>query len=386
MALVKVSEAQVLYFRARRGHLAGKGAVTVTEAARSILGAQSQQLQPSLLALSMRTADRPTATEVKSAIFGESKTLVRTWGQRDTIHLYDPENHWRHVVAANQLWSPGGRGGPLPSDSALTKALSAVEEVGGVATRSDLSKATPAAFVKLFKERAEMANLDPKRFASGRLLWRLAHLGEISIAGKVGAEQSYVARQHWFETLSWPEIDPEDAAIDLTRDYLKVYGAATPHDVAHFFGAKVTLVRGWFERMGDNLTSISCGDRKDLCLLTEDLSDLRRKPPAATNQWPLRLLPLWESMLMGHADKSWTVPSEPERKQVWRKAAMVASVVLERGRVVATWTQKATRKNLKIQIVPLSAWRKTKHQTGAMREAEAIAAHLEIPNVELHVE
>jgi hypothetical protein len=385
MAGVSVSEDQALFFRATRGHLAGPGASSVTEAARSIIGAQSQQLQPSLLALSMRTANRPTAAEVRSAIFGQSRTLVRTWGQRDTIHLYDAETHWRHVVAANQLWSPGGRGGQVPADKAVHRALSNINNIGGTATRSDLEQATPASYVRAIKERAEMASLDPKRFAAGRILWRLAHLGHVSIAERIGAEQGYVSREAWFDHLHWPEVDPEHATVQLTRDYLRVYGPATAHDIAHFFGARVTDARRWLSVLDDELETVVCADRPNLVILSDDLRQLRRRRPSARD-WPVRLLPLWESMLMGHADKSWTVPIQSERKQVWRKSAMVASVVLDRGRVVATWTQKATRKKLKIRIEPLSGWRKTKHQKGAVREAESLAAHLEVPEVEVHVE
>lgn len=385
MAVVKISEDQVLYFRARRGHLAGKGAATVTEAARSIIGAQSQQLQPSMLALSMRTAGRPTSAEVQAEIFGDSRTLVRTWGQRDTIHLYDAEHHWRRIITASQIWSPGGRDGQLPSASALNKTLAVVDKNDGVATRSDVLSVAPPALVKTYQQRAQLANMNVKRFVAGRLLWRLAHLGELSIGEKFGAEQSYVSRSRWFDSLPWPELDPDEASTELTRDYLRVYGPASPHDVAHFFGAKVTLARGWLERIGDELVSVSCGDRKDLRILEDDVRDLRRKPPAAGKDWPLRLLPLWESILMAHADKSWTVPNEAERKQVWRRAAMVAAVALDRGRVVATWTQKATRKKLTIQVEPLAGWRKTKHQSGARREAKAIAAHLQLPEVDLQI-
>ena len=251
MADVKVSEAQVLYFRACRGHVAGKGAASVTEAARSIIGAQSQQLQPSLLALSMRTAGRPTSTEVQAEIFGDSKSLVRTWGQRDTIHVYDAETHWRRVASASQIWSPGGRDGQLPSEAALKKALGTIEKVGGVATRSDLIKVTPPALVKVFEERAKLAKMDAKRFVAGRLIWRLANLGELSIGEKVGAEQSYVMRQHWFDDLEWPDRDAEQCSIELSRDYLRVYGPATPHDIAHFFGAKVKL------RLSERIISVS---------------------------------------------------------------------------------------------------------------------------------
>ena len=75
---IEVSEEQVLWFRARRGHLAGPGAPDAATAARAIIGAQSQQLPPSLLALSLRTKGRPTARTIRMELL-ESRTLVRTW-------------------------------------------------------------------------------------------------------------------------------------------------------------------------------------------------------------------------------------------------------------------------------------------------------------------
>ena len=384
MANVRVNEEQVLFFRACRGHLAGDGAATLPEAARAILGAQSQQLQPSLLALSLRTASRPTASEVRSAVFGESKSLVRTWGQRGTIHLYDAESHWRKVIAANPLFSSGGRCGALPSESVLRKARTLVQKAGK-ATRSDLVHKTPASYVKAIQELAAQGQVDPKRFAAGRLLWRLAHQGDVSIAEKIGVEQSYAARESWFAHLDWPEVSVEAATTELTRDYLRVYGPATPHDVAHFFGAKVSEARRWLDGLRAELTDVSCGDRENLVTLTEDAKTLRRKPSPSQAEWPVRLLPLWESVLMAHADKSWTVAKESERKLIWRKAAMVSSVVLARGRVVANWTQKATTKRIKIQVQPLAGWRKTRHLNPVKREAKAIARHLELDDYEVEV-
>jgi hypothetical protein len=87
---VEVSEDQVLHFRARRGHLAGPGAANATAAARAILGAQAQQIPPALLALSMRTRGRPSAEALRAQLFGSGRRLVRTWGQRDTLHVCDP--------------------------------------------------------------------------------------------------------------------------------------------------------------------------------------------------------------------------------------------------------------------------------------------------------
>ena len=126
--------------------------------------------------------------------------------------------------------------------------------------------------------------------------------------------------------------------------------------------------------------------RKGLLALAGDLRDLRKKPPGGARDWPVRLLPLWESMLMGHADKSWTVPKEAERKRVWRKAAFVASVALARGRVVALWTQAKRAKRLDVSIEPLGGWRKSRHLAQVRREAQAVARHLGVEEASVTVE
>ena len=100
---IELTEDQVLYFRARRGHLAGPGAPSAVAAARAILGAQAQQLPPALLALSLRTKGRPPARTLEKQLMKSPRTLVRTWGQRDTLHLYDADVDWAMVVAARGL-------------------------------------------------------------------------------------------------------------------------------------------------------------------------------------------------------------------------------------------------------------------------------------------
>jgi hypothetical protein len=377
-----LTEEQVLWFRARRGHLAGPGAADVVTAAQSILGAQSQQLPPSLHALSLRTKGRPTATQVKTALLDGAHTLVRTWGQRGTLHVYDPAD-WAHVVSARNAWE-ADRAGPFPSEAAVTKALALIEKADEPITRTDLLPVVPKPYVREISALAERANLDPTRLAAGRLIWVLTNRGQLCLADKVGSEQRYALRSAWHPK-AWPKKPPAtaEANVTLSRRYLAVYGPATPKDVAHFFGAKITVARTWLAAIEDELAPVACGDRKELLALKEDLPELRKKPPTTTTGWPLRLLPLWESMLMGHADKSWITPDEADRKRVWRKAAYVAAVALDRGRIVANWTQKVKRKRLVVDVEPLSRWRKTKHAAGVKREAQAVAAHLELEGADV---
>lgn len=383
---VEVSEEQVLYFRARRGHLAGGGAADAATAARALVGAQAQQLPPALWALSQRIAGRPTASALKDELFSPPRRLVRTWGQRDTLHVYDSGEDWAPVVAARELWSPGGRGGPLPSRTSQDKALRVLLKAAEPLGRASLLGVAGKSYEKSIADRAGLANMDVSRLAAGRLLWCLANRGDACVADKVGAEQMYATREAWFPDLHWQLEEPLVAASRLAARYLATYGPATAADVAHFFGAKVSEARRWLAELGDEIVEVRCDGRKELVLRRCDLDDLQVTPPKKTREWPLRLLPLWESMLMGHADKSWTVPDETERKIVWRKAAYVAAVVLARGRVVATWTHKASRRHVDVDIKPLSGWRQSKHAASARREAAALAAHLGLDDARVRFE
>lgn len=384
---MEISEDQVLYSRARHGHLAGPGAASAVEATRAILGAQAQQLPQALWALSLRTKGRPTAERLTRLLIRSPRRLVRTWGQRDTLHLYDPKEDWPTVVAARQQWAPGGRAGPMPSRGALNKARAIMETAGKPITRTDLLHVAPRNYVRVIEERARQANMDPKRLGAARLIWRLAQDGELCHADADGSEQRYALRTAWFPKLRWPKQLPAglDAACDLTRRYLRVYGPATARDIAHFFGARVGDVRQWLTTIEGETAPVSCGERKGLMAMAEDVLDLRRKPPAGADAWPVRLLPLWESMLMAHADKSWTLPLESERKLVWRKAAFVSAVVLARGRVVATWSQNKRRGSIEVEVQPLSGWRKTRHLGAVKREAAALAEHLGLKNASVVV-
>ncbi len=377
-----MSEEQVLFFRALRSGLAGPGSPDAVTTARTILGAQSQQLSPGLLALSQRTVGRPTATALARHLFEEPRHLVRTWGQRDTLHIY-PADDWSRFIAAMRRWRPGGRVHAIPDDADLAAARRVLAELGEV-TRSDLEPHVAAPFLARATKRWGR-EVGARRFAAGRFLWRLAQAGEISLTAKQGNEQLYAARHHAFPRLAFDPPNADQAALDLSRRYLAVNGPATAHDLAHFFGAGVTVARGWLQRLDESgeTTAVSCQGR-ELVALSEDVDDLRSSPPRG-RAWPVRLLPLWDTLLMSHADKSWTVPSAGERPAIWKKAAVVASVVLARGRIVATWSQKRRARRLDVTIHPLSGWKAGRHLAAVRREARAVAAHYELPEAQVEM-
>jgi hypothetical protein len=218
------------------------------------------------------------------------------------------------------------------------------------------------------------------RYAAGRLFWNLAHRGELCFAGMVGAENGYALRKHWLPDLEFPLHEATSAACELTRRYLATNGPASAHDVGHYFGANVSKAKEWLRHLRPELVEVECDGHKGLLALAKDQEDLRQddSPP------PPRLLAGYDSLLMSFADKTWTVPDPGENKAIWKASAVVAPVVLAGGRAVAVWSQKQTKKAVKVEIAPLSGWR-AELLPALEEDVEALAGHLGLPAGQLAV-
>ena len=372
-ASITIDEETALWFRARRGFLAGPGAPDPATAVRAVVGIQAQKEAPALLGISQRMASRPTAVELIASLRSEPRTLVRTWGQRDTLHIFDPNNDWACVKAARSQWQEGSRRGKMPNQETVELIWNAIADRTEPFTKEVIFEIIPKTYLADVQEHADNIGMDVIRFAATRILWVLARRGDLSLSGKSGAERLYSIRQHWYPGISWPDDqDSLQAAAQLARRYLKTYAPATPADIAHFFGARVTEVRTWLSSLETEL--VSCGNRKGLLALSEDAADLQEAPPKGS-AWPLRLLPLWDGLLMGHKDKSWVVPVLKETKQIWRPGAYVLATLLSRGRIVGTWKHKPRRGLLEVTVTPLSGW-KTSLEKSLNKEAKAVAHHL----------
>jgi len=140
--------------------------------------------------------------------------------------------------------------------------------------------------------------------------------------------------------------------------------------MAHYLGASVTDARKWAARLGKDLVEVKTEDKTKLLALAAD-ADAIRQPPA---EWPARLMPGYDTMLMTHKDKSWVIDSH-EEKQVWKKSAVVMPTVIAHGRIVATWKQEISKGSLRLSIEPLTEWQSS-IIPDLERDAEDLANHL----------
>lgn len=365
---LKLTPEQIRYIRARRTFLTQERATDPFTCVRALMGVQAQVYTCALHAIAMRTAGFPTAEALMSMLF-ETHQLVRTWGQRDTLHIYEPET-LPILNAARGLWKNTGRRGGMPDNVLVEDIAQWFMSTGGQMTRTDLIEVIPPAYIEELRDHPSAAS-NPERFAATRMIWCLARAGHIVFAKQVGKEQAYAHRQTWLPDLDWSQPTEAQGAAEATRRYLQAFGPATIQDIAHHVGTTITLAKTWMSLLDGELIQIACDGKKGLMALAADEEVLRCTP----EPWPARMLPAYDTMLMGHKDKRWLLPEKVEEKLVWKRAAVVRATVIAQGQIVATWDHKKRSKEVDVTIQPMSLWR-ADYLQDVTQDAQDFAAHL----------
>ncbi|MYS84690.1 winged helix DNA-binding domain-containing protein [Embleya scabrispora] len=121
----------------------------------------------------------------------------------------------------------------------------------------------------------------------------------------------------------------KDSAKELTRRYLAAFGPAGVEDVQRWCGQ--TRLGEVVAQMRDELRCYSGPDGRDLI----DLANAELPDPETLA--PVRLLPAFDNVLLGHADRT-RVISDEDRKRVMPGRARVLPTFLVDGWVHGTWS------------------------------------------------
>ena len=127
-----------------------------------------------------------------------------------------------------------------------------------------------------------------------------------------------------------PPTDELESLQGLVRRYLAAFGPASPQDFARFALLRQAEVRPAFEALAQDLTVYAGPDGATLF----DLPDAPL--PDDDEPAPPRLLPMWDSVLLAHADRGRVLP-EPYRATVIRRNGDVLPTVLVDGYVAGVW-------------------------------------------------
>jgi len=227
-----------------------------------------------------------------------------------------------------------------------------------VAHASEQPRSRPELLELLGRPKLELAERRPW------LIWYLlasraglVHSPASSRWRRTTAGATFVPATTW---LGAAGADGDAAAVHLVRRYLAAFGPATRADAAQWTGLPVAVLEPAFERLRLRRFRDEAG---------RTLLDLPRAPLAPVDtESPPRFLPMWDSSLLAHADRTRILP-EAYRKTVIKRNGDVLQTFLVDGFVAGTWKFADGR----VALEPFEPLPRRVRQ-GLESEAKALAA------------
>ena len=377
---MRLEEHQIRWFRLRRSGLIAPFA-SPEQAARALAGVQAQILTASMLALWSRTATgAATEADVAARLF-ESRSLLRLWGQRHTLHLYDTTD-WPLIHAAHAQrrtwWERDAERDPEVEIALFREGVARAGEL--LRQRGTLSR----------KELRSSGIPLPEALLSpwGGVFAELVRLGEACHARWDGGEARYAHRTHWLPGSGWEPPSAEEAHLELARRYFRCYGPASVADLAYWRGSPAGDARRWVAALEGELVTLEVetpAGRREMLMLADDLTVAAETPPER-EAWPVRMLGRFDPLLLAHREKDWVVPATAYDR-VWRPAGHIEGVVLEHGRAVATWRyERIGAAQLAVRVFPFRPPLPLRVSKEVRRQAKEVARFFGLKLADVRIE
>lgn len=353
-----------------RQHLLARAPGSAVDAVTHLVALQSQNPSSAYLALHARLAGFAHADLAEAML---DRRVGRLALLRDTVHL---------VTAADALglW-------PLFAPMLRRRLLSS-QTAAPTLRQVDLDDLRRAALDALADEpltagqlgdrlAATWPGLDPRSLAMGaRGVLPLVQVTPRGVWGR-SLTTTWTTAEAWFGAPA--EAADADAALDgLVRRYLAAYGPATVADLQQWCG--LTRLGTGVDRVRPQLVEVVHEDADGRTRVLLDLPDAPRPPQDAPA--PVRLLPDFENLLLGHDDRTRVIPPEA-RPALASRNGMPPGTVLVDGTVGGTWVlrrerlprpagTRGRRELARLTVTPLRRWSRAE-RAAVVQEAESLA-------------
>src|SRR6266568_8465767 len=261
---ISLSKDQVRLLRLRAQWLPPRPGDTVPGVAHLVKergGIQAQDAQAAQLALRVRSAGLVAADVERARV--QERTIIRTWGQRGTLHLLATEDLGWLLPLFSPVFIAGNRRRYVElglDEEILARGVRAIHTVlanKGPLTRDELVE--------------QLATHDIRLTGQARpyLIWHAALKGLICLGPDRGAKPTYVLLSDWVgQGHQVHSLSQESAHAELARRYLKAYGPATPEDLAAWSGMPMSTTRAAWQRIADQRIEVEIADRPAWMLKT----------------------------------------------------------------------------------------------------------------------
>lgn len=332
---IEMSPERVRAMRLRAQHLFEKAPLEDTvELVRSLCGVNAQ-LRPAML-LALRARIRDLQPEDVATLTAGQPKLVRTWAMRSTIHL---------LAREDAGWMTGLLGPALLprlarrrrelglDDEKLARGLQELQAILGEGyplTRGEV--------VDRLIDRG--LALEKKSQAPYHLLVYAGLRGLILIGPDSPDGETYVLAA---EEQRQPE--GEQALAELAYRYLQGYGPASPADFAAWSGLPAKVAKKSWELLAErgSLAEIRVENR---ALWAEQ--ELTTPEKEAFPEPVVNLLPAFDTLVLGYADRGYVVP-EKYHREVYHGGQTVP-VVMVNGLAAGVWRYERRGKRVDIEV------------------------------------
>jgi hypothetical protein len=282
--------------------LGGAPQSTVSETVGAVAALQAQDAGAAALGVRARLPGC-TLAEVEAARFSD-RSVARTWVMRGTLHLIPAEDA-RWMVA---LLGPVG----------LRKSARRIAELGvadaGPAVRRALANG-PLTRRELTDAVRKTVTLPDHPQVPAWLTGVAALQGEII----EGPADRFVLFDDWLG----PSPSPSDPVVELARRHAHAHPPSAPEDFAVWSGLGLREARRAYESL----------DLEEVSVLGRRAFVPRGLEPAPPH---VRLLPRFDSLLLGHRDRSLIL--DPQHDAAVRPGGgILAATVVVDGRIEGTW-------------------------------------------------
>ncbi|MGY2080004.1 winged helix DNA-binding domain-containing protein [Modestobacter sp. SYSU DS0657] len=320
------TELALLRLAAQR--LIGPPAQTPTDAVRELTCVQGQDLPGALRSVALRSAPG-TQAAVTAAL--DAGSVVRSWPMRGTLHLTAAEDlPWLlDLLGPRVLAGAASRRAALGITDAETERARdlAVAALGGGrrSSRADLLAAIAAGGVPTTGQRGY------------HLLWYLSQTGTLVLGPTADGDQQFVLLDEWVPA---PRRLDRDAALgELALRYFRGHGPATVKDLVRWAGCTVADVKAGLATARPQLASLTVDGVEHLM----DPHTPERLAAARAEADGVLLLPGFDELVLGYADRSCTVPAEHAQRIVPGSNGVFRPTVVHGGQVVAVWRTGRTK-------------------------------------------
>lgn len=328
-----MSELSLLRMAAQR--LTGPRCATPAEAVRWLTAAQGQDLPGALLSVALRTTDGSPAGVTAALDAGE---VVRSWPVRGTLHL---------TAAEDLPWLLGLLGPRALAGAAGRRAHLEL-------TEADVERAREVAVAALAGGRrlgraellAELATHGvPTSGQRGyHVLWYLSQTGTLVLGPTAGGDQQFVLLDEWVPAPR--RLERAEALGELALRYFRGHGPATVKDLVRWAGCTVGDVKAGLSLVRPQLEALTVDGVEHLM----DPQTPARLAAARAEAEGVHLLPGFDELVLGYADRSCTVPTEHAQRIVPGSNGVFRPTVVLGGTVVGVWrTGRTTARALELE-------------------------------------